>query len=391
MKEPPPRVVKMKAEQSNIDNISRGMTNGMEHMPYSIMMTPVLSGWLVGRPMQANCYHKPSAKCKHLIGGRCSHNPSPASISANSPNNNPTSSKIDSKCSLPFAKTRESKKELLIEAADEIEHAEWPGQEAISKKNKGSLMPCSTEDPPSRTIEARIEQCHSNFISKKTTGQAECSPHAAVGPKLIIPSTQDKSLLQPTGELAPSIIKNSRGTIIEMTLPGSGPPASPNNDLLSNKIICQFDLASLRTRKNVREGELLIKTFDKLICLEEEAPAEGDPLEPKQSSTVDAGQHSQNVVSMDIPNVAQCSPHASASPFLPMIRPIPLAEGSCQWLEHKPNLPFTKVSGDKEARPDQTAISEIVNSARWHSQESAAAHMRPTNEPVSRPPAYTLR
>jgi hypothetical protein len=94
---------------------------------------------------------------------------------------------------------------------------------------------------------------------------------------------------------------------------------------------------------------------------------------------------------MDIPNVAQCLPHASMSPFLPMIRPIPPAEGSCQWLEHKPNLPFMKVLGDKEAQPDQTAISEIVNSARWHSQESAAAHMPPTNEPISRPLAYTLR
>jgi hypothetical protein len=55
------------------------------------------------------------------------------------------------------------------------------------------------------------------------------------------------------------------------------------------------------------------------------------------------------------------------------------------------NLLLTKVSGDKEAWPDQTAISEIANSARWHSQESAVAHMPPTNEPVSRPPAYPLR
>jgi hypothetical protein len=50
-----------------------------------------------------------------------------------------------------------------------------------------------------------------------------------------------------------------------------------------------------------------------------------------------------------------------------------------------------KVSGDKEAWPDQTAISEIANSTRWHSQESATAHMPTTNGPVSQPLAYPLR
>jgi hypothetical protein len=287
--------------------------------------------------MWANRYHKPSAECNHLIGDCHGHDISPASVSADNLDNDP----------MP------SEKELLIEAAKD--DCQWPGQGTASMK-KTSICKHSYEALVAAPMSELARQSDKIVNKADESTLMPCSP-------------RDEHLALST----------------------SSSPASPNNDLLSNKIICQFDLASLRTQKDIQEGELLIKTFDKLIRPEEEAPAEGDPLEPKQSSTVDAGQHSQNVVSMDMPNIAQCSPHASASPFLPMIRPIPPAEGSCQWLEHKPNLPFMKVLGDKEARPDQMAISEIVNSTRWHSQESAAAHMPPTNEPISRPPAYTLR
>jgi hypothetical protein len=75
---------------------------------------------------------------------------------------------------------------------------------------------------------------------------------------------------------------------------------------------------------------------------------------------------------------------------MPTIRPALRHKVDARGLEHKPNLLLTKVSGDKEARPDQAAVNEIVNSTRWHSQESTTAHIPPTNEPVSRPPAYPL-
>jgi hypothetical protein len=336
MEELSSNVAEAEAGQREKGAIRQGTTRVAEHIPRA-EVAPALHIHLLAHPTWANRYHKPSAECNHLIRDRRGHDISPASVSADNLDNNP----------MP------SEKELLVEAAED--DCQQPGQGTASMK-KTSICKHSYEASVAAPMSELVRQSNKIVNKADESMLTPCSP-------------QDEHLALST----------------------SSSPASPNNDLLSNKIICQFGLASLRTRKDVQEGELLIKTFDKLIHPEEEAPAEGDPLEPKQSSTVDAGQHSQNVVSMDIPNVAQCSPHASASPFLPMIGPIPPAEGSCQQLEHKPNLPFMKVSGDKETRPHQTAVSKIVNSAHWHSQESAAAHMPPTNEPVSRPPAYTLR
>jgi hypothetical protein len=118
-----------------------------------------------------------------------------------------------------------------------------------------------------------------------------------------------------------------------------------------------------------------------------EANASG-PSEPEPSDATDGGQHSQNVASMDITDVVQCSHHAGASPFLPMIRPIPLAEDSCQWLEHEFSLPLTKVLGGEETQPDQMAISKAKNNTCSHSPMPTAALMPPTNEPVAQLPAY---
>jgi hypothetical protein len=215
-----------------------------------------------------------------------------------------------------------------------------------------------------------------NIVSKKIAGQAERSPHAIAGPKLLVPSSaccpmQVKSLRRPTDEFMLAFIKDSCNAInkagTQATLTPCSPrakplahstsisPASPNNDLMSYKII--------------------------------EANASG-PSEPEPSDAMDAGQHSQDAVSMDITDKELCSPHASASPFLLMIRSILLGEGSRQWLEHKFSLPLTKVSGDEETRPDQTAISKAEINAYSHSPMPAAALTLPTNDPVAQLPAY---
>jgi hypothetical protein len=58
-------------------------------------------------------------------------------------------------------------------------------------------------------------------------------------------------------------------------------PASPNNDPLSKKIICQLDIPSLGTREDVRE--LLVKAVYKPAQSSEETLIEGDPLKPRLS------------------------------------------------------------------------------------------------------------
>jgi hypothetical protein len=84
-------------------------------------------------------------------------------------------------------------------------------------------------------------------------------------------------------------------------------------------------------------------------------------------------------------------PYILVVPMLLALQPISQAQAVGQWPEYKSGALLTKVSDSEENRPDQMAVSEIVNSARWHSQESATAHMPPTNEPVSWPLAYPLR
>jgi hypothetical protein len=68
----------------------------------------------------------------------------------------------------------------------------------------------------------------------------------------------------------------------------------------------------------------------KPVQSDEETPIEGDPSEPKLANTTDAGQHNRDVINTDATDVAQRSPHKLACPFLPTIRPILHAEGSCQ-------------------------------------------------------------
>jgi hypothetical protein len=115
----------MEAGQSHTDDISRGTTDGMEHIPCSTM-GPMLPALSLAHPMQANRYHKPSAEYKCLIGDRRGHEFPPASVSTDNPDNDPTP----------------SKKELLVEAAKD--DYQWPGQGTANMKMM-SISRCSPE------------------------------------------------------------------------------------------------------------------------------------------------------------------------------------------------------------------------------------------------------
>jgi hypothetical protein len=167
----------------------------------------------------------------------------------------------------------------------------------------------------------------------------------------------------------------------------SGSPASPNNDLLSNKIICQLDLSSKKAREDIQGGEQLDIAVSMPVWSDKETPAERDPVKSEPSNATDAGRHDQDVVSVEVTAVARHSHQICLSSFLPTMRPSQPPEIGCQWLEDKPSLPFTQVSEDEEARPDQRAISKVEACTRPHSPEAVALTL-PMSEPVSQSPAY---
>jgi hypothetical protein len=240
------------------------------------------------------------------------------------------------------------------------------------------------------------------------TEQAEHPPHAIASPKLLVPSsacpTKVESLCRPTDKIAPSFVedayditnKASRQATSTPCSPRhelsalltSGSPANPNNDLMSNKIICQLDLSSKKAREDVQGGEQLDIAVSMPIRSDEETPTERDPDKSEPSNATDAGRHDQDVISVEVTAVARRSHQICPSSFLPTTRPSQPPEIGCQWLEDKPSLPFTKVSEDKEARPDQRAISKTKVKTCSCSPEAIVALAPSTHEPVSQPPAY---
>jgi hypothetical protein len=124
------------------------------------------------------------------------------------------------------------------------------------------------------------------------------------------------------------------------------------------------------------------------IRLDEETPTERDPDKSESSNATDAGQHDQDVISVEVTAVARHSHQIRPSSFLPMTRPSQPPEIGCQWLEDKPSLPFMKVSEDEEAQPDQRAISKTKVKTCSRSPEAIVALAPSTHEPVSQPPAY---
>jgi hypothetical protein len=271
----------------------------------------------------------------------------------------------------------------------------WPEQVADNKMDEDTLMPCSIEGPPSGMGGKKIGCRCTNIVSKKTTSTTECSPHAVVDPTLLAPSsacpTQVGHLHLLTGELALSFIVNEtnrQSTLMpcspraKLSAPSTSvSPASPNNDLISHKIIGPD--SSAPPERNPGEESLLIKAEEEPECSNEHLRLEKDLLKLGLPDATAAKWPSQEAVNRDTTSVRLHLPYILTAPSPLASQHISEAQAVGQWLGSKPNLLLTKVLGDKEARPDQTAISKRVNSTRWYSQESTVAHMPPTNEPVS--------
>jgi hypothetical protein len=435
MEEPPSKATEAENGQHETDAVREGTTRMKKLVPYDkIALTLPVS--LLTCPMQANAYHKPLSESKH---NRRTLGPSSAPVSPASPNNGPTSSKVDRQPSLPFTKTQEGREERLL--VEELEITEWPGQVTISAKTRSpcqripeasvdclmltlkrqhhaiinevsqsALMPCSTEGPPSMVVETKMGRCRMNIISKETTSTIECSPHAIAAPKIAYTSQawpmQAESLCQPTDELTTSFIKDcchivnetSRQTALtpcspqpELSAPSpSGFPASPNNDILSNEIICQFSHPSEETREDVR-GELLVKAVCEPMQLSEETPIKGDPFKPKLPDATAAKWPDQEVVSGKTTNITLRSPYAIASHSSQATQPIRCSEAIQQEPMVKACPLLTKMSGSKEKQPKQAAVSKTRVSTYTHSPESIAALTPPISEPVNQPPAYCPR
>jgi hypothetical protein len=338
MEEPPSKAAKAEVGQQETDAIREGTMRATEYVPHA-KAAPTLPISLLARPMRASRYHNPTSEPK--CNGCAPDLPS-MSVTPARPNNDLIFNKV-------IAQPMDAVRSLV--RFEDI--CWWPKQVADNKTDEGALTPCSTEGPTSRTGEKKIECCCMNTVSEKTTNTTECSP----------PSRDEP--------LAPST---------------SGSPASPNNDLLSKRIICQLCLPSLKTWEDVR-GELLIKAVCEPTQLSEETPIEGDPFKPKLPDTTAAKWPDQEVVGGKTTNVTLCSPYAIASPSSPKRQPI----RCCQAVQQGPMLnaisPLMKVSGNKGRRPGQVAISRIEISACLHLPESTAALTPLRSEPVNQPPA----
>jgi hypothetical protein len=102
----------------------------------------------------------------------------------------------------PYTKAQKDKEELLIEAVEEIEIAEWPAQDAVSTRIM-SIAPCSPE-----------------------TGSAAIVTSIAGRRIYTIVSEAMEGALTPCSNKAKCL-----------ALSAAGSPASPNNDLIPHKII----------------------------------------------------------------------------------------------------------------------------------------------------------
>jgi hypothetical protein len=193
------------------------------------------------------------------------------------------------KPSLLLMRSWEGEEKLLIEAAEESENAEWPGQEAISTKM--------------RTVRPRLPVA----LVAAPTSMLEQRGH------IIVRRTRESSLMPCSCQAEPSI------PLISVS------PTSPNVELMPSEVShdkLSHSRSLMRAWEDEHEQEMFVKTNGSPTCLNECPAYENGFLEPSQPNAMDR-------------------------------------------------------------QPDQMAVSEIVNSAHWHSQESAAAHMPPTNEPVS--------
>jgi hypothetical protein len=136
--------------------IRQGTMRVAEHIPRA-EVAPALHIPLLAHLTWANRYHKPSAECNHLIGDRRGHNISPASVSANNPDNDP----------MP------SKKELLVEAAED--DCERPGQGTASMK-KMSICKHSYEASVAAPMSELVRQSDKIVNKADKSTLTPCSP-----------------------------------------------------------------------------------------------------------------------------------------------------------------------------------------------------------------------
>jgi hypothetical protein len=121
-------------------------------------------------------------------------------------------------------------------------------------------------------------------------------------------------------------------------------PASPTNDLISHKII------------------------------------EADSSAPSEKS--------QEIINRPTTSITPHLPNVLAQPTWSTMGQVLRTEAAHQLPGNSHKILLARSQEDEDKRPKQAAISKTVNSACWHSQESIAAPMLPTSEPISQPPAY---
>jgi hypothetical protein len=317
--EPPSRVTEVEAGQ-RVTDVSEGTTNITGNTPCSkaAAVLPILS---LARPTWINLYHKPTSEPRrnHYVSSSPSMSIAPAC-----PNNDPLSNKVIAQPKGPIC---------CLERFEDV--GRRPDQMADNKMNEGTLMPCSMEYSPSRTVEIKTGYSCTNVVSKKTMSTTERSPHAIMDPTLLIlsPDCPTQATLMPCSPrdepLAPST---------------SVSPASPNNDLISHKII------------------------------------EANSSSPSEKS--------QEIINRPTTSITPRSPNVLAQPTWSTMGQVLCTEAAHQLPGNSHEILLTRSQEDEDKQPKQATISETVNSACWHSQESIAAPMLPTSEPISRPPAY---
>jgi hypothetical protein len=111
----------------------------------------------------------------------------------------------------------------------------------------------------------------------KTTSVCRCSPEASVAAPTSELGRRSNESVNRAGEspLTPCSPRDEH-----LALSATSSPASPNNDPLSKRIICQLGLPSSKTWEDIR-GELLVKAVNKPMQPNKEALNEGVPLTPE--------------------------------------------------------------------------------------------------------------
>jgi hypothetical protein len=269
------------AKQRGSDSVINGTTymTEPEHRPCPAE-APVLPTLSAARPLQANPYDKPSNEPKR---------------------SQPVPDLPLAPPSHPYMKARKDEEELLIEAVEEIEIAEWPAQDAVSTRIM-SIAPYSPETK-------------SAAIATSIAGQ---QIYAVVSGAI-------------EGTLTPCSNEAERSACST-----SGSPASPNNGLMPHKIISHNSNPSLKKACD-DENKLLIEVAEELGC----------------SST---RRHNQEVIGRRTMSMVMSSPCSTTDPS-PSTTPVPCPVVGHQWPQPGPGLPFMKTLEGEEERPGEYIIS----------------------------------